>query len=303
MSDLKLFQLGRSVRELAGQSMALERPLQRLIEQHLDIFLGARFLATEFTTSNGGRIDTLGIDENNCPVIIEYKREKNQNVINQGLFYLDWLMDHRGDFELLIRDRFGKEVSNNIEWGSPRLICVANDFTKYDEHAVNQMSRNIELVRYKRFEGDLLLLELVTAATGKAASRQRLSVGETPRAPKRKRKTVKDRVAQADEQLTDLYLSLESHLLALGDVQKTVVQNYIAFRKLRNFACVQMRPQARKILVYVKVDPDSISLVEGFTRDKRGLKRFQGLDLEITISSAADLDRAKPLLAKSYEVS
>ena len=31
--------------------------------------LGVRFLASEFTTTNGGRIDTLGLDENGCPVI------------------------------------------------------------------------------------------------------------------------------------------------------------------------------------------------------------------------------------------
>jgi hypothetical protein len=48
--------------------------------------LGVRFLASEFVTSNGGRIDTLGLDENGCPVVIlEYKRASNENVINQGL--------------------------------------------------------------------------------------------------------------------------------------------------------------------------------------------------------------------------
>jgi hypothetical protein len=65
-------------------------PLPQMMPQAL---LGVRFLATAFTTSNG-RIDTLGL-ENGCPVILEYKRAANENVINQGLFYLDWLMDHR----------------------------------------------------------------------------------------------------------------------------------------------------------------------------------------------------------------
>ena len=52
-------------------------------------FFGVTFLKTEYVTSNGRRIDSLGIDENNCPVIFEYKRASNENVINQGLFYLD----------------------------------------------------------------------------------------------------------------------------------------------------------------------------------------------------------------------
>lgn len=92
MSDIKLFRTNNgTVEELKGTSAALEKSLQTLIEQHLEAFLGIRFLASEHSTGkvNSGRIDTLGIDENGCPVIIEYKRALNENVINQGLFYLD----------------------------------------------------------------------------------------------------------------------------------------------------------------------------------------------------------------------
>lgn len=114
-------------------------------------------------------MDTLGIDENGYPVIIEYKRTHSENVINQSLFYLDWLMDHRGDFELLVRDALGKDVALAIEWGAPRLICIASDFTKYDMHAVKQMSRNIELIRYRKFGDSLLLLDLLTAVSTSAS--------------------------------------------------------------------------------------------------------------------------------------
>jgi RecB family endonuclease NucS len=44
-----------------------------------------RFLATEFQTTHGGRIDTLAIDASGAPVIIEYKWNKNDNVITQYL--------------------------------------------------------------------------------------------------------------------------------------------------------------------------------------------------------------------------
>lgn len=100
MSDIKLFRLNKTgVKELAGTSVALEKSLQTLIENNLESFLGIRFLATEYHTgrTHGGRIDTLGIDENGCPVIIEYKRAANENVINQGLFYLDWLRQAAGE--------------------------------------------------------------------------------------------------------------------------------------------------------------------------------------------------------------
>ncbi|MCL7466845.1 hypothetical protein MXB90_17640, partial [Phaeovulum sp. NW3] len=69
----------------------------------------------------------MTIDENGSPVIIEYKRTSSENVINQGLFYLDWLMDHRGDFEVLVMKTLGTEAANTIDWTAPRLICIAAD--------------------------------------------------------------------------------------------------------------------------------------------------------------------------------
>ncbi|MEQ9008308.1 MAG: hypothetical protein RLP12_10520, partial [Ekhidna sp.] len=130
MSDIKLFHTnGDTVTELEGKTVALEKSLQILIETHLETLLGIRFLASEYSTgkTHGGRIDTLGIDENGCPCIIEYKRTSNENVINQGLFYLDWLMDHRAEFELMVIKQFGQEMSENIEWTNPRLLCIAGD--------------------------------------------------------------------------------------------------------------------------------------------------------------------------------
>ena len=85
MSDLKLFRTSTTgVAEIAGGAMALEKSLQTLFEANLEALLGVRFLASEFITNEGGRMDTLGIDENNAPVVIEYKRASNENVINQG---------------------------------------------------------------------------------------------------------------------------------------------------------------------------------------------------------------------------
>ena len=72
-------------------------------------------------------------------------------MINQGLFYLDWLMDHRAESELLVTREFGDIVAKTIDWSATRLICLAGDFTRYDEHAVKQIGKNIELLRYRRF--------------------------------------------------------------------------------------------------------------------------------------------------------
>lgn len=87
MSDIRLFRLSEDhVEPIIGSAVALEHSLQTLIERHAEALLGVRFLVSEFPTtkSYGGRIDTLGIDESGSPVIIEYKRAVNENVINQG---------------------------------------------------------------------------------------------------------------------------------------------------------------------------------------------------------------------------
>ena len=172
MADIKFFRIeADSVAELPAESVAVERSLQTLLVKHLEAFLDVRFLASEYTTgkTHGGRTDTLGLDDNDCPVIIEYKRALNRNVINQGLYYLDWLMDHKGEFALLVQKKLGTSSTDQIEWGSPRLLCIAGDFTKFDEHAVQQIDRNIELLRYRRHGADLLLLELVNVSSAATA--------------------------------------------------------------------------------------------------------------------------------------
>jgi len=303
MSDIKLFRTaGNIVSELAGGAVALEKSLQTLFEANLEQLLGVRFLASEFIIGEG-RMDTLGIDENNAPVVIEYKRSSNENVINQGLFYLDWLMGHRKDFEWLVLETLGAEAAKAVDWSGSRLICIAGDFGKYDEHAVKQMNRNIALIRYRKFAGDLLLLEQLTAASAKPGTTAPVhSSAPAASAVKGKYKTISSQIAEAPADLLDLYHLLTDYLTAVGDdVQVKTTDYYVAFRRIKNFACVEIRNQMKKLLVFAKVNPDTIALEPGFTRDVRGIGHFGTGDLEITIQTVADLEKAKPLLDQSYQ--
>lgn len=306
MGDIKLFRLNEgNVEELVGQSVSVERSLQVIIERNLETFLGVRFLASEYSTGkkHAGRIDTLGIDENNSPVIIEYKRSVNENVINQGLFYLDWLLDHKAEFELMVMRKYGADSSDVIDWSSPRLLCIAGGFTKYDEHAVQQINRNIELYQYKHYIDGLLLLDLVNATTAQTIH---YSEEAKPTANNRnvKTKTVSDYLEQADTELTDRFEKLKAYLMALGDdVQMKVLKHYIAFKRIKNFACIEIHPATKKILLYLKVNPEKVSLEQGFTRDVRVIGHYGTGDLEVTISSDQDIDKAKQFIDMSYDVS
>ena len=111
-------------------------------------------------------------------------------------------------------------------------------------------------------------------------------------------------LAQAGPALTDRFEALKAFLLALGDdVQMKTLKYYFAFKRIKNFACVEIHPQSRTLLVYVKVDPESIELKKGFTRDMRGIGHYGTGDLEIKIRSDEDFERAKDLLLRSYEAS
>ncbi|MFO1225297.1 DUF5655 domain-containing protein [Roseateles sp.] len=313
MSDIKLFRLhAGKASELQGDASDLEKPLQNLIEKNLETLLGIRFLATEYATgkTHGGRIDSLGLDENDCPVILEYKRSVGENVINQGLFYLDWLMDHQAEFKLLVMETLGKNAADQIDWSAPRLVCIAADFTKYDGHAVQQINRNIELIRYRRFGEDLLLLELANTGSAGSGKTAKLAKGAKPTkateesaAPARSGtsdKTVAEHLATMPEPLAVLLASLEDYVMSLGDdVQRKELKLYIAFKRLKNFATVV--PQKGRLLLYLHLDVDQIPPPPGIGRDARLQGHWGTGDMELSLTKAADLDLVKPLIQQAYE--
>ena len=304
MSDIKLFRYGQNhAEELAGKAVLIEKHLQALIEAQMETFLGVRFLATEYSTgkTHKGRIDSLGLDENGCPVIIEYKRHTNENVINQGLFYLDWLLDHQAEFRWLVMEKLGKDVADKIEWGGTRLLCIAADFTKYDGHAVAQINRNIELIRYKLFGSDLLLLELVNAVS--VDESVTVTANDGNESVKVEGKTHTEQIEASSPALLALFEQIKSFVHAQGDdVQEKHLKLYTAFKRLRNFVCATVIPkQDPHVRLWLKINPDSVILEEGFSRDVRTIGHWGTGDLEITVRNSTDLEKARPLIERSYQ--
>lgn len=301
MSDIQLFRLSQeSASELPSRTATLEKDLQTLIERQMETFLGVRFLASEYGTgkTHKGRIDSLGMDENGCPVIVEYKRHNDENVISQGLFYLDWLLDHQAEFRWLVMEKLGKEVAEQIDWTGTRLLCIAADFTRYDQHAVQQIARNIELIRYKLFGDDLLLLELVNAVSVDDATATRPTPAKAKGAGKDK--TFEEQLAQTSPEIRELYAQTATYLNTLGDdVQEKRLKLYAAFRRLKNFACVVAQPQ--RLVVFLKLDPATLTLEEGYSRDVSQTGHWGTGNLELSLRTLDDLERAKALLARSYE--
>ena len=197
-------------------------------------------------------------------------------------------MDHKAEFKLLVLERLGKEQADQIEWSSPRLLCIAGDFTNYDEHAVKQIPRSIELLRYRRYGDDYLLLELVNATTAQITA--------TPIGPTAPPGSYADILSQASQDVRERFETLKAFLLALGDdVQMKTLKQYFSFRRIHIFADVGVRPKSGRILVWAKLSPQNVTLEPRFT------KGDGDNGVIITIESDSDLARAMPLLVRCYE--
>ena len=296
MADIKLFSIKNQVTELQSKQVTLEKELQNLLEKNMNTFFGVTFLKSEYKITNG-RMDSIGIDENNCPVIFEYKSSVNENVINQGLFYLDWLLDHKADFKLLVMDVLGQDKADEIDWSIPCVICIANDFTKFDEHAVNQMQRNIRLVRYRKFGDDLIALEHINTPQVSAVDDD-----ISPAAVKKshgKYKGFKAYFENAGEKNQNLYYSFREYIMSLGDdISENQLKYYVAFKKSKNVACVEVYQSG--LVVHLKLNPESVDLFPNFIEDDSKKGHWGTGELKVIIKNAEDFEKIQPLIDRAY---
>jgi len=299
---MDLFRIaGSKLQALERTQFKLEREIQRLVEGNLDTVFGIRFLASEFSTGDQhpGRIDSLGLDENGTPVIIEYKLASNQAVINQALYYLDWLVDHLGDFELLVQKKLASGVV--VDWTAPRVLCVAEDFSHYDTYAVKTIGANIELWKYRVFGEELLAVELVGAGTTGVAAKtgRRSAVMGGAKAVDVAAYTVEQHLAKAKGELRAIADELYEYVRDLGeDVVVAPVKYYVVFRITRNFCCLEVH--GKHLFLYLALDP-AVGAGCGFCRDVRQIGHFGTGDLEVRVERADQVAKAKELAKLAYE--
>ena len=215
---MALFKIHNSaVKKIVARELDLERNLQELFENNLEEILDIIFLAHEYSTSFGGRIDTLGIDKNGSPCIIEYKKNQNDNVINQGLSYLRWLLDHKADFEILCQS---KKLSIEIDWDSPRVICIAGSYNKFDLDTADILPINVELLRYRIYDDEILYLEpenyqKVRISTSGIVKKSKQGKEKMERL--QKTYSVDDHLAGIDKQTVVLFQALREKILSLDE--------------------------------------------------------------------------------------
>jgi predicted transport protein len=205
-------------------------------------------------------------------------------------------VEHREEFESLVMERLGEDAGRTVDWSNPRVVCVATDYTRYDVVAASMSHHRVDLLAYRQYARDLVTLELVATVAGGCGTR--LRAGSPNRSEGTGRRGVRHLLDSASADLRNLFSDLEERLLDLGDGMCVELQHYWAFRRRRNFACVRV---TRDFLVVVlNVDPSTVALKSGWTRDLRGVGHLGTGDLEVRIAGPGDLDRAAPLFEASW---
>ncbi|PJE81038.1 hypothetical protein COU58_04580 [Candidatus Pacearchaeota archaeon CG10_big_fil_rev_8_21_14_0_10_32_42] len=270
-----------------------EKQLQQIFEDNLEEIFGIRFLATEYTTTHGGRIDTLGLDEDGSPVIIEYKENEKDNVINQGLFYLDWLVDHKGDFEILVQKKLGQNVK--VNWDAPRLILVAQSYNEYDKYAVNRISENIELKKYILYDNDVLFIENVVLPNRKETAKKTKKTNVTY-----KEYSVEDHLSGKSDKIKGLFNELQEKILKLDDkIKEKALKFYVAYELDRNFAEVVI--QANGLWVHIDISKDEVEDPKNKLVDVSEKGHWATGDVKIRIENHEDIEYAINIIKQSYE--
>lgn len=289
-----LEQSGETLKTVSRTDFKNEKELQTLIENNLEEVFGCTFIDTEFSTGSkhGGRIDTLAISEDGNPVIIEYKKEERSNLVNQGLYYLDWIKDHKGDFEVAAKK---KSPDVEIDWSHIRVICIAPSFDRYSLHAVEHMGGGLELWQYHRYSNGILELEEIfrSVESGKSKSAEKTSkVAES-----RVEHTLENLKVKGNPDIQKLFDKASEYLLGLNESVVAVPQKYyVAFKFAKNIACIEIQRSQLRIWLPNK----HRSEMPSFARDVTNIGHYGTGNLELAIHTENELELALPILKETY---
>jgi predicted transport protein len=285
-----------------------EKNLQELIERNLQTIFNFRFVASEFPTGaqHGGRIDTLALSEDDNPVIIEYKKVVSSELINQSLYYLAWIHDHKGDFERAVQRTLGNSV--DVDWSDVRVICIAPSYRKYDLYAVQVMEANIKLWTYRLFDNKLLYLEPVIQED--AYSTESPAVGETnPIMVTAGKKaaitratgsyTFEQHLDGKSDKIKELVLLVQEYILGLDPaIEEAPKKLYVAYKISQNIVCMEV--QIQRVVLFLKLNPKELTALPRIARDVENIGHSGTGDVEFTLKSIEDFDLAKPYIEMAY---
>jgi hypothetical protein len=183
------------------------------------------------------RIDTLAFNkESSAFVIIEYKKDRNFSVIDQGVAYLNLMLVHRTEFLYAYFKKTAKMLEKeDIDWSQSRIIFVTTEFTRYQQQALGFKDLGIHLWEVHKYgNGTLTFNEVkpLTVAKERIATISKNSA-ITRRVSREIRNYTEDNLLKlCDDKVKGFKISLGA------DVIVHPTKTYIAFHHRQAFAAL-----------------------------------------------------------------
>lgn len=225
MSDIKVINKNK----LLLKSKLSKSSIQEIVEANLKEIFCITLLASKYCLEKNPKetMDTLGIDDNNQLVIIEYRSDRFGQVLNKSPFFLDYVQKNHSEFKILANDVLGDAIAKNIVFPA-RVIVIGEDFNKYDEHAVSALGVDISLIKYYVVKKDTVLFEQMYSS-------------------------VKLQYAYNAELHNTWFELLEEFIISLGDeVSQIEFEGFVAFRRMRTFVYIYLEDGNIKLMIQDK---------------------------------------------------
>ncbi|WP_138993718.1 DUF5655 domain-containing protein [Larkinella sp. C7] len=299
---MPLFRIEHKLEHIKEVSFKLEREIQRLTEQNLQILLRINFIRSEFSLNNF-RIDTLAFDpETKAFVIIEYKRDKTFSVIDQGYAYLSLMLNNKADFILEYNESQNQSLKRlDVDWTQSKVIFVAPFFTTYQREAINFKDLPIELWEVKKFENDTLSFEQLQKASAKESIKTISRSDDTVEAVSKEVKvyTEQDHLQKVDFETRELFENVKDRLLNMDDnITVQPKKQTIGFKVDNNIFC-DVVLQGKGLKIYLNLKSGDLQDQKKVTRDVSNVGHWGNGAYEIKLTDLEDIDYILSLLKQS----
>lgn len=279
----------------------LEREIQKLFESNLQDIMGLDVVKSEFTIKNK-RIDTLAFDsKTRAFTIIEYKRDKNISVVDQGFTYLSLMLENKADFIIEYNENNTKPLKReDVDWSQTRVAFVSQSFTDNQVLATNFKDIAIELWEVKQYDDNLITIHNIkktqSAESIKPISQQNQAFKKV--AEEIKVYSEEDNLATASEEIVELYERFKSAILNLADGIEVKPQKfYIAFKKDKNIVDLQI--QKNSIKIFINKKKGTLDDPKKLTRDVSEIGHWGNGDYQVQVSNDENLEYIMSLIKQA----
>lgn len=300
---MAILKIGNELKIVKEFPFRFEKEIQTLIERNLQTLLHLDFICSEFFLNNF-RIDTLAFDrETNSFTIIEYKRDKNFSVIDQGYAYLSLMLNNKADFILEFNEKQKHTLKRtDVDWSQSKVIFISPQFTNYQREAINFKDLPIELWEIKRFENDTLSFEQIQKTSAKESIKTISKNDETVEAVNKEIKvfTEQDHLQKTSSETLELYDEIKRRLISLGDdVTVQAKKQTVGFKVNNNIFC-DIVLQGKGIKIYVNLKSGDLQDQKKVARDVSNVGHWGNGSYEIKVFDLDDIDYIISLLKQSF---